>query len=237
MLTRFLYLRSMARLQPARHADRRARLRKGNAVLSIGWLAGVLLVGDAWALLTFARRTRSGCTRGWRSSSAALRALDARLERFRPGHLDDEHHCHGAVHRVRLPVTAFTPLNALSLILALAFFFIEALALAMAILHTYESLDAICRIRWRRRVERLEPARTTRRWSRCTCPLTASPRSGVQHPAHTRQAGLPQLRSAGDRQQHPRRGELARPGSAMPQLGARFRFMHLTTWPATNPGR
>jgi len=29
------------------------RLRCGHAVLSTGWLLGVLLLGDAWALLTF----------------------------------------------------------------------------------------------------------------------------------------------------------------------------------------
>jgi len=37
-------------------------------------------------------------------------------------------------------VTAFTPLNVLSYLLAIVFFFIEALALVMALTHTFESL-------------------------------------------------------------------------------------------------
>jgi cellulose synthase/poly-beta-1,6-N-acetylglucosamine synthase-like glycosyltransferase len=52
-------------------------------------------------------------------------------------------------------ITAFTPLSPLSFLLAIIFFFVEAIALTLALSHTYESLDATTRIRWRRKVDRL----------------------------------------------------------------------------------
>jgi cellulose synthase/poly-beta-1,6-N-acetylglucosamine synthase-like glycosyltransferase len=52
-------------------------------------------------------------------------------------------------------ITAFSPLTPLSYLLAIVFFFVEAIALTLALTHAYESLDAITRIRWRRKIERL----------------------------------------------------------------------------------
>ena len=54
-------------------------------------------------------------------------------------------------------VTAFAPLNPISFLIAVTFFFIEAAALLLALTHTYESLDAICRVRWRRRIDHIPP--------------------------------------------------------------------------------
>ena len=54
-------------------------------------------------------------------------------------------------------VTAFTPLNTLSFIIALDFFLIEAVALVMALTHAYESLELFCRIRWQRLLNRIRP--------------------------------------------------------------------------------
>jgi cellulose synthase/poly-beta-1,6-N-acetylglucosamine synthase-like glycosyltransferase len=134
------------------------RLRYGNAVISIGWLTGVLLAGDAWALLTF----------GIPHEIALLTALTFLFGVFCIWWMADWNTLGQVTWTTGITatmlfivyafqVTAFTPLNAFSFILALIFFFIEALALILAIIHTYESLDAICRIRWRRRIDRLEP--------------------------------------------------------------------------------
>jgi cellulose synthase/poly-beta-1,6-N-acetylglucosamine synthase-like glycosyltransferase len=54
-------------------------------------------------------------------------------------------------------LTAFTPLNPLSFIFALIFFFLEAVTLTLALAHMHESLDVVCRTRWYRLVTRLEP--------------------------------------------------------------------------------
>ena len=54
-------------------------------------------------------------------------------------------------------VTAFSPLNPLSFLFALTFFFLETITLSLALAHLHESLDVLCRIRWRRMIERVEP--------------------------------------------------------------------------------
>jgi hypothetical protein len=138
------------------------RLRRGNAVISTGWLIGVLLFGDAWALLTFgvpleiAIITAIAFTYGllcirwlrhWNALGQVTWAASSMTTVL--------------FIIYAFQVTAFTPLNALSFLLAIVFFFIEALALVMALTHTYESLDATCRINCNRRIDRLEPQPTT----------------------------------------------------------------------------
>src|SRR5258705_1141023 len=134
------------------------RLRKGHPLISLGWLTIVLLIGDLWALLTF---------------GIPHDILIATTVAF----------IFGTIWIILLPnwnafgqvtwamtiwatilfivytfmVTAFTPLNTLSFVIALDFFMLEALALVMALTHAYESMDLFCRIRWRRRVQNFKP--------------------------------------------------------------------------------
>jgi cellulose synthase/poly-beta-1,6-N-acetylglucosamine synthase-like glycosyltransferase len=54
-------------------------------------------------------------------------------------------------------ITAFSPLNPLSFLFALTFFFVEAITMSLALAHLHESLDVLCRIRWHRVADRLEP--------------------------------------------------------------------------------
>ena len=54
-------------------------------------------------------------------------------------------------------LTAFSPLNPLSFIFALIFFFLEAITLLLALAHMHESLDVVCRLRWHRLLTKLEP--------------------------------------------------------------------------------
>ncbi|OGO33840.1 MAG: hypothetical protein A2W35_00830 [Chloroflexi bacterium RBG_16_57_11] len=134
------------------------RLHRGNLVISTGWLIGVLFIGDAWALLTF----------GVPFETALLTSL-AFLYGLLCIHWMRHWNALGQVCWAAssmttvlfivyaFQVTAFTPLNAFSFLLAMIFFIIEALALIMALSHTYESLDATCRIHWMRRIDHLEP--------------------------------------------------------------------------------
>src|SRR5574341_1713911 len=125
--------------------------------VSLSWLAIVIQIGDAWALLTF----------GIPSEILFLSAIAFLIGLGIIFWLPDWN----AVGQVlwsmsllvttlfiaySLMVTLFTPLNPLSFIFALVFFFVETLALLLAITHTYESLDAITRIRWRR-LKQLQP--------------------------------------------------------------------------------
>ncbi|HET9587624.1 MAG TPA: glycosyltransferase [Anaerolineales bacterium] len=136
-----------------------SRLRRGDYALSLLWLGGVILLGNLFAIFTFGR---------------IFEIFGLSLLAF----------AFGLLWIVRLPdwnaagqvtwgmtllttvlfiiyafmLTAFTPLNPISFIFALLFFFLEAITLMLALAHMHESLDVICRIRWRRLVKRLEPA-------------------------------------------------------------------------------
>jgi len=134
------------------------KLRRTSFILSAIWLSLVILLGDLWAILTFAVP--------W--ELAALSAIALIFGVFWIWWLKDINALGQIAWSMTLLVTflfilyaflvtAFTPLNPLSFILALFFFFIEVIALLLALTHMYESLDVTCRVKWHRRVNRLNP--------------------------------------------------------------------------------
>lgn len=134
------------------------RLRRASAWLSLGWLLVVLGVGDLWALLTFgvpqeiAFLSLFAFLFGWfwilllpnwnalghATWSTVLLAT-------------------GIFIIYAFAVTAFTPLNPFSFLLAMVFFFIEMAALGLGLTHAYESLDVMCRVNFRRATGPLKP--------------------------------------------------------------------------------
>lgn len=133
-----------------------ARLRKSNILTSLGWLTAVLLLGDLWAILTF----------GVPQEMAALTAVTFLFGLLWIVWFRDWNALGQVCWTITLTttllfvayafmVTAFSPLNPFSFITATIFFFVEAAALLLALTHTYESLDVICRIRWRRRLDEI----------------------------------------------------------------------------------
>jgi cellulose synthase/poly-beta-1,6-N-acetylglucosamine synthase-like glycosyltransferase len=214
------------------------RLQRGNAWISRGWLLGVLLLGDCWALLTFGAPLE-----------IALFTLAAFVFGLVCIHWMRHWNAFGQVTwaaslmttvlfiTYAFQVTAFTPLNALSFLLALVFFFIEALALIMALTHTYESLDATCRIHWTRRIDQLEPR------------PDYLPRVSLHVPAYNEPAEVvaATLRSLAE-QDYPNYEVLVvdnnTPDStawralenACQELGPKFHFMHLEKWPGYKSG-
>jgi cellulose synthase/poly-beta-1,6-N-acetylglucosamine synthase-like glycosyltransferase len=214
------------------------RLRHGNLVISTGWLAGVLLLGDAWALLTFGLPHEIALF----TSLALLFGLFC-IRWMRHWNAFGQVTWTTSIMTTVLfiiysfQVTAFTPLNALSFLLALVFFFIEALALLMALTHTYESLDATCRITWRRRIERLEPRPGY-------LPMVSLHVPAYNEPPEVVAATLRSLAAL----DYPNYEVLVvdnnTPDSAAwraledisRQMGPRFHFMHLEKWPGYKSG-
>lgn len=159
MLTRALYLTAgwfiislMATLVAG------TRLRRGHSLLSLLWLLFVLLLGNGWAILTF----------GIPTEIAALTVIAFVFGWFWIYWFPDWNALGQVTWAMMLlataafiiyafTVTAFSPLNPLSFLMALIFFFVEAIALLMALTHTYEGLDVTCRLRWHRRVEQFNP--------------------------------------------------------------------------------
>jgi len=135
------------------------RVRSGRFVRSLFWLAVVIFLGDLWAFFTFGLPAEILVMSGIAFSFGTAWVI--KLPNW---------NAHGQVTWAMtllatllfiiytFMVTAFTPLNMISFIIALDFFLIEALALVMALTHTYESLELFCRIRWLRyRNESLPP--------------------------------------------------------------------------------
>ncbi|HLO32526.1 MAG TPA: glycosyltransferase [Anaerolineales bacterium] len=134
------------------------RLRKEHPVLSLGWLVIVLLLGDIWAYLTFGIPNEILIATGIAFIFGAIWiALLSSWNAF--GQVTWAMTLLATLLFViySFMVTAFTPLNTISFVIALDFFVIEAIALFMALTHAYESLDLFCRVKWRRLINRMKP--------------------------------------------------------------------------------
>ena len=135
-----------------------ARLRRKDSALSLLWLAGILFVGDLIAVLTFGRFFEIFVLswiafvfglywiirlRDWNAAGQVTWAMTLMTT--------------GLFMIYTFLLTAFSPLNPLSFIFALLFFFLEAITLLLALAHMHESLDVVCRIQWHRLLDKLEP--------------------------------------------------------------------------------
>src|SRR6266496_223909 len=135
-----------------------SRLRRRDSTLSLLWLAAVILVGNLIALFTFGKFLEIfGLSffafafglfwiirlHDWNAPGQVTWAMTLMTT--------------GLFVVYTFLLTAFSPLNPLSFIFALLFFFLEAITLLLALAHMHESLDVVCRIQWHRLLEKLEP--------------------------------------------------------------------------------
>ena len=135
-----------------------SRLRRGDLTLSLLWLTGVILGGNLVAVLAFGRLLEIF---GF-SLLAFLFGLYwiLRLQDWNaPGQVTWAMTLitTGLFVIYTFLLTAFSPLNPLSFIFALIFFFLEAITLLLALAHMHESLDVVCRVQWHRLMENVEP--------------------------------------------------------------------------------
>ena len=135
-----------------------SRLKRSDAALSVLWLAGVIFVGNIIAIFTFGKILEIflfsflsfvfGCywilrLRDWNAAGQVTWSMTVMTTLL------------FIIYTFML--TAFTPLNPLSFIFALIFFFLEAITLTLALAHMHESLDVVCRTHWHRLQTKLEP--------------------------------------------------------------------------------
>ena len=134
-----------------------SRLRRSDVSLSLLWLTGVILGGNLVAIFTFGRLLEIfGLSllafgfglywiirlRDWNAAGQVAWAMTLMTT--------------GLFVIYTFMLTAFSPLNPLSFVFALMFFFLEAITLTLALAHMHESLDVVCRVRWHRLVQKLE---------------------------------------------------------------------------------
>src|SRR6266508_2583507 len=135
-----------------------SRLRRSDSTVSLLWLTGVILAGNLIAIFTFGRLLEifgfSLLAFGlglywiirlhdWNAPGQVTWAMTLMTT--------------GLFVIYTFILTAFSPLNPLSFVFALIFFFLEAITLLLALAHMHESLDVVCRIQWRHLLDKLEP--------------------------------------------------------------------------------
>src|SRR5215207_3152294 len=159
MLTRALYLSAIwFAISLISTLIMGSRLRRNDPTISLLWLTGVILGGNIIAIFTFGRLLEIfGLSllafgfglywiiqlRDWNAAGQVTWAMTLITT--------------GLFVIYTFLLTAFSPLNPLSFIFALGFFFLEAITLLLALAHMHESLDVVCRVRWHRLVDKLEP--------------------------------------------------------------------------------
>jgi cellulose synthase/poly-beta-1,6-N-acetylglucosamine synthase-like glycosyltransferase len=159
MLLRFLYLSVIwFALSLIATLVMGARLRRSDPTLSLLWLAGVIFIGDLIAIFSFGRILEIYFLsifafgfgwlwivrlRDWNAAGQVTWAMTVMTT--------------AVFILYAFMLTAFSPLNPISFVFALIFFFLEAITLLLALAHMHESLDVICRIRWHRLLDRVEP--------------------------------------------------------------------------------
>jgi cellulose synthase/poly-beta-1,6-N-acetylglucosamine synthase-like glycosyltransferase len=214
------------------------RLRKGHPLLSVGWLAIVLLLGDIWALMTFGfpRETMIVTGVAFLFGSVWIILLP-RWNAF--GQVTWSMTVLATLLFViySFMATAFTPLNTLSFIIALDFFLIEALALFMALTHAYEGLDLFCRIRWQRQVQSIKPVPGYTPMVSLHVPAYNEPPEVVEATLHS----LARLNYTNYEvlvidNNTPGEENWTKIRNLCLALGSRFRFVHLDKWPGYKSG-
>lgn len=135
-----------------------SRLRRSDPLLSMLWLAAIILLGNIIAIFTFGRILEIFVL----SLPAFVFGLYWIL-RLRDWNAAGQVTWSMTVMTTVLFIiytfmlTAFSPLNPISFIFALVFFFLESITLFLALAHMHESLDVVCRTRWHRLLNKLEP--------------------------------------------------------------------------------
>ena len=214
------------------------RLRKGHPLLSLGLLAVVILLGDIWALLTF------GVPREvWLVSGTAFAFGLGWIVFLR------DWNAFGQVTwamtllstlifiAYSFMVSAFTPLNTFSFIIALDFFLIEAIALLMALTHAYESLELFCRIRWHRLLDRIRPVRGYTPMVSLHVPAYNEPPEVVRATLISlAQLDYPNYEVLVVDNNTPGEENWAKIRNICLALGPKFRFVHLDKWPGYKSG-
>ena len=135
-----------------------SHMRRGNMISSVAWLVAVIFLGDIGALIAFWNPLEI-FPLSWFTFALGLLWIIRLRDWNALGQVTWTMSllATGLFIVYAFMLTAFSPLNPLSFLLALVFFFIEAITLLLALSHLYESLDVVCRIRWHRLSTQLEP--------------------------------------------------------------------------------
>ncbi len=207
-------------------------------LLSFVWLILVTAIGDAWAWLTF------GVPMEIEILSGVILAVGTffiiKLKNW---------NAWGQVFwtmtlavtllfiSYSFSVTAFTPLNTLSFVLAVMFFIIEAIALILALTHTFESLDVLARVHWSRKVDRIPPVPGYYPKVSLHVPTYNEPPEVVRNTLATlAQLDYPNFEVLVVDNNTPEENVWRQLEGICREMGPNFHYLHLDNWPGYKSG-
>jgi cellulose synthase/poly-beta-1,6-N-acetylglucosamine synthase-like glycosyltransferase len=215
-----------------------ARLHRAHFALSILWLGIVLGLGDGWALLTFGRP----------AEVFALTVLAAALGLVCAVWLRDWNAFGQTAWMTTLLITPLFLVYAYSVIMAARlapasflaaqmFLYVQAVSAVVALTQMYENLDVNCRVRWRKRIDRIPPAPGFAPMISLHLPTYDEPPEIVAGTLRAVAAlDYPNLEVLVVDNNTPDE-KTWRPIEALcRELGPRFRFFHLEKWPGFKSG-
>lgn len=214
------------------------RLRRINYAYSALWLLFTIFLGDGWALLTFGIPREililsAVALIGGLAFTVLLRNWNAFGQVFWSMTMLTTF----LFVAYSFSVTAFSPLNPLSYLLAIVFFFIEAVALFLALSHTYESLDSTTRVRWRRRIDKLYPAPGYAPKVSLHVPTYNEPPAVVRRTLQSLSTlDYPNFEVLVVDNNTPDEKTWRELKEVCRQMGPRFRYLHLEQWPGFKSG-
>jgi cellulose synthase/poly-beta-1,6-N-acetylglucosamine synthase-like glycosyltransferase len=215
-----------------------ARLRRSDPTISLLWLTGVILGGNLIAIFTFGRLLEI-------FSFSLLAFIFGLYWMMRLPNWNAPGQVTWAITLIStglfivytFMLTAFSPLNPLSFVFALVFFFLEAITLFLALSHMHESLDVVCRVEWHRLVDQVEPIPGYLPMVSLQVPAYNEPIEVVEKTLHSL-AGLnyPNLEVLVVDNNTPHQ-ETWRPLEEIcRRLGPNFHCLHLDQWPGYKSG-
>jgi cellulose synthase/poly-beta-1,6-N-acetylglucosamine synthase-like glycosyltransferase len=209
-----------------------------NPLKSTGWLLLVILLGDAWAYLTF----------GVPIEILYLSILGFAIGLFWAISLPDWNAFGQTTWSMTLlttllfviytfRITAFTPLSPLAFLVAFIFYVIETTALVLALTHTFESLDATTRVRWRRRVGLPTPVPGYQPKVSLHVPTYNEPYDVVASTLRSlNRLDYPNYEVLVIDNNTPEESTWRPLKTLCEQLGPKFHFLHLAQWPGYKSG-
>ncbi len=214
------------------------RLHRTHVALSVVWLAVVLGIGDGWALTTFGRLPEV----------IVLTVIAAVLGLVFIGWLRDWN-AFGQVAWLTTiiitplflayaySITIAAHLAPASFLAAQMFLFLQSVASLVALTHMFENIDITCRVHWRNRVERIDPAPGFMPMVSLHLPAYDEPPKVVEETLRALAVlDYPAFEVLVLDNNTPEEKNWRPIEKLCQELGPRFRFIHLENWPGFKAG-
>lgn len=133
-------------------------------------------------------------------------------------------------------ITAFATANIVGFVLASIFFFVEVSAIFLSLTYAFEALDILCRVRWRRRVSKIQLTDYKPKVSLHIPTYNEPPEVVIKTLENLSRIDYDNYEVLVIDNNTPNESTWRQLESACRRLGPRFKFIHLEKWPGYKSG-